>query len=86
LNGTKECELRLLENRSTTLQCDHGAVVAAGHYTWDGEKLTLTWTAYTRDRAKAPPPDPLSFKVKGEGNSMKAAHEGQIYTWSRHLK
>lgn len=86
LNGTTECELRLKSDRSATIQCDRGALVAAGHYDWDGSQLTIAFTAYTRGGEKATPPEPLAFKVKGAGNSVRAAYEGQVYEWNRHLK
>jgi len=75
-----------MSNRSATLQCDGTAVVAAGRYEWDGSRLTIRLSAFTRDGVKAALPEPFAFKVQGEGNTLRAAYLGEVFEWKRFLK
>ena len=86
LEGARACELRLLDDRGATVQCDGAAIVGAGRYDWDGSRLTLRLSVLTYDGHKVRPPEPLVFSVRGEGNALKADKDGQPYEWRRTMR
>ena len=86
LEGARACELRLLEDRAATVQCDGAAIVGAGHYDWNGLRLTLRLSVLTYDGRKVRPPEPLAFAVRGEGNLLKAEKDGTVYEWRRAMR